>query len=334
MNPKPTLFCLFVLVFFVLPLQAQQPASQALKMFRSKAYQEMLTTRLKAQLKSQWHGEQINSMTDGLLHNPTFREALGVTEEQFSRIQGSMVSMQSPEVQEMGELMQSGKIFGDNPDLEAEKRYFELQTKMSEAHTAQRLKAVDEVLTEEQKRKAQEYQLATMSQSPFLPLDSLQILGISDEQKKQMLAIRKELEPQFDQIADGYSETHSELIRETHLQTKEDGPATETKFAASAEFAKRMKEIQTQSNILATQLKTKMFDVLTDEQWEKLQSLVDNPPEHVKKMRAAVQKRLGQSQSAENKADSRNFMDAWKPGDAIPEEYRNKRAKKAFPMKK
>jgi len=70
------------------------------------------------------------------------------------------------------------------------------------------------------------------------------------------------------------------------------------------------------------QFRIKMFDVLTDEQWLRIQDLVDHPPEYIKvflkKVKANIEK---------NARDTgwQPGPGSWQPGDAIPEAYRQER---------
>ncbi|MCL2625176.1 MAG: hypothetical protein FWD31_16065, partial [Planctomycetaceae bacterium] len=77
------------------------------------------------------------------------------------------------------------------------------------------------------------------------------------------------------------------------------------------------------------QMKFKMFDVLTDEQFERMTDLIDNPPDYVKKVIAQMRKMRGEDDSESNEWGS------WQPGDGIPAEYLKHRQemKKRFPKK-
>jgi hypothetical protein len=64
----------------------------------------------------------------------------------------------------------------------------------------------------------------------------------------------------------------------------------------------------------------KLFDVLTDEQWVRLQDLIDNPPEHAKALRERL--RDYNEQAAQTWQPSAT---PWMTGEAIPESYRQER---------
>ncbi|MCL2004702.1 MAG: hypothetical protein FWG73_00930 [Planctomycetaceae bacterium] len=76
---------------------------------------------------------------------------------------------------------------------------------------------------------------------------------------------------------------------------------------------------QIRERALAMQFKVKMFDVLTDEQWERMQDLVDHPPEYINVFLKKVQE--NREKNARD-ASWQPGVDSWRPGDAIPEGYR------------
>ena len=74
---------------------------------------------------------------------------------------------------------------------------------------------------------------------------------------------------------------------------------------------------------LADRLKIEMFDVLNDAQWERMLDLIDNPPEYVKKAIARIRKEMGTEDSSSG--GWQPGPGSWRPGDAIPEAYRQER---------
>jgi len=101
-------------------------------------------------------------------------------------------------------------------------------------------------------------------------------------------------------------------------------------------FRQIHEEMQSKSRAFAERFKIEMFDVLTDEQWFRLQELIDNPPEHALVFRKALREALNMGEGEEEEKSVANkgtekagvWMpgpNSWKPGDPIPEEYRIKR---------
>ena len=84
-------------------------------------------------------------------------------------------------------------------------------------------------------------------------------------------------------------------------------------------------------------LKIKMFDVLTDEQWKRLQELVDHPPDYMKRRITQDRQDMERIRKAgESAASSAGGWQpgpgSWKPGDGIPETYRIERNQRSrFP---
>jgi len=69
-----------------------------------------------------------------------------------------------------------------------------------------------------------------------------------------------------------------------------------------------------------------MFDVLTDEQWERMIDLIDNPPDYVKKILDEKRKaREAETASSGESGEWQPGPGSWQPGDGIPAGYRIER---------
>ncbi len=341
--------CILALSTLTAPLLAQEGGPpNFVKMFRSETFREGQKKAGKTVMRSFWNGKGSNLMTMQLLSEREVREAWNVTDEQHGKIQGAMMGMftnpeLAAEMKEMGELQSSGKVFGDNADPASEKRFVELQSKMVETMMEKLPAEMDKVLTDEQKRKSQEFQLAAMSDIPLVTPDMFKALDLSEDQTKKMEDIRKELEPQFDKLGEELIDAQMK-IQDKLFETMEkegafaEGPAMFEKMqeirkrlqAEDPEIKKLNEDIKNRGQHFVAQLKIKMFDVLTDEQWDRLQKIVDNPPDYVKNM---IKKMKAQMGGGDGTDVSKNVMEAWKPGEPIPDEYRQQRQKKAFPAK-
>jgi Ni/Co efflux regulator RcnB len=88
------------------------------------------------------------------------------------------------------------------------------------------------------------------------------------------------------------------------------------------EYKKIYEESQSQGKAFATKFKIMMFNVLTDAQWARLQKLIDDPPEHAKIFRKKLKEQRGEAEKAVGWQPGPN---SWKPGDPIPERYRQER---------
>ena len=99
-----------------------------------------------------------------------------------------------------------------------------------------------------------------------------------------------------------------------------------TRGLAMEKQQKIMDERKTRGKQYAAQFKTKMLDVLTDEQWLRLQNMIDNPSGLVKMM---LEKTKAWRKKKEAWAPGPN---SWRPGDPIPEGYRQQRQERGrFP---
>jgi Spy/CpxP family protein refolding chaperone len=202
--------------------------------------------------------------------------------------------------------------------------------------------SIDNILTAEQKRRVKELQLASISEMPIIAPDMFDALDLTDAQKQQMEGIKKELKPEFERNLENSANGMITMMNKTWDEFEKQGgdmsdrKAMQEKMAVigkklaaeDPEFKRISEEMSTQGKLFSTQFKMKMFDVLTDEQWARLQELTDNPPEYIKAFREKMKALQGAGDTA---GAWQPNADSWKPGEAIPEEYRQKRKLKAFP---
>ena len=220
--------------------------------------------------------------------------------------------------------------------------------------------AINNVLTSEQRQKVNETFLANMVEMPMATPDMFEALNLTDAQKQQMSAIKKELAPDFEQHLESFVNDSSTLQNKVLDELEKQGglptPVTiewmdgeegkrimEEKMREGVENAKVVQEktlavhkklmqdpeykkisegLFNNSKAFSMKFNTKMFDVLTDEQWKRLQDLIDNPPDYAK----AFGKKLKAERAAREQAGTwQPGPDSWRPGDPIPEEYRQKR---------
>ena len=85
-----------------------------------------------------------------------------------------------------------------------------------------------------------------------------------------------------------------------------------------------MERIHTQGRNFQNRLKD-WFDILTDEQINKLNRLINNPPDYAKKIMESSKRELGDLKKIAE-ADKWEFLNrAWQPGDPLPEGYLQQR---------
>jgi len=329
-------------------------------MMRSPAMKRVMENSMRQGMLSNWEN-RTGPASFGLLHADGNAEALGISEEQRQKIMDSMTKVtindDDPdlkpilnEMRRMGTEMPGGP-FAENASEETQMKFFDLQMEMNNVIQKRRDKLINETLSPEQFRKIQEYQISTMANNPFVSPDMFEALDLSDEQKRQLADIKRELKPEYekqaDKLVEGQLFFHEKFQEEIgdKLDNVTD-PEERNRISTEAskkvmekypEYAKGMGEFTEAGNVLANNLKFKMFDVLTDEQIERMKNLIDNPPEHVKKIFENFRKMAmkGNAPAAANASGEwRPGPDSWKPGDAIPAEYLKEREKrKTFPTK-
>jgi Ni/Co efflux regulator RcnB len=206
------------------------------------------------------------------------------------------------------------------------------RAKQSEIIANKHLSLIHGNLTPGQSQKFNEFLISSMSETEFVFPGMFEALDLSDEQKKQLGDITKEIDPMWKKhmgVVDEYRSKHSKRQAEVlkGVTDPQEMVRLLNEYIASTpeEFQSERDKMMESGKKLADELKIKMFDVLTDKQWDRMVQLTDNPPEYVKKMLAQVRK---WREDAANKPKPGEWVpgpNSWKPGDPIPEQYRQQR---------
>ena len=354
---KTKIFLLALSGLFLLSLTSNAQPPNFAEMQRNPAMQQIMKNQMKMGLRAFWDGNGGNLMALGLMMDPELRDAWGVSDEQYQDIQGIPTRMgaelrTNPDftklVEEMQEIGVPGALFGgEQLDEATQQKLQEVQGKMTALSMKMMTESIDKAITPEQKQKMNESLLANMADMPMVSPGMFEALDLTDAQRQQMVAIKKELEPEFEKnletFADGTVFLSGKMFAEIEKQgvnfgnfaqgegsmqdrikaMQEKMLPIQKKLMEDPEYKRISEDINTKGKAFATQFNTKMFDILTDEQWARLQKLIDNPPEHAKvfgkKMKEQQQAQSGQGGGWQPNANS------WKPGDAIPEQYRQER---------
>ncbi|MDR0328079.1 MAG: hypothetical protein LBI05_07285 [Planctomycetaceae bacterium] len=355
MKPK-LLFAVLSCLFFFSSASLAQPTTTpptAEQMRQSPMVQQTMKMGMKNALRSLWEGRGANVMVNSFVQTPETHTALGISAEQIQQLRSPMTNLrENPEFQKIMEEMQALQDPNDplmqNADEETKDRFAKIQGRLSAVAMDSMSENVDKVLTAEQKQKIGEAQLAMMGEMPFVVPNMFEALHLTDAQKQQMEKIKQDIEPEFEKHLETFAENGAivanKLIgemekfrREGNITSVEDAQQraqsiTQKLMKEDPEFKKAQDEIQSQGKAFATMFKTKMFDVLTDEQWERLQNLVDNPPELAKILLKKLKEQRGEAEKSGS-----SWMpgpDSWKPGDPLPEQYRQERnTRRNFPRK-
>ena len=348
MKSKLLFLAALYLLLFAVASQAQQaqPSADAIRqMLQSPMGQKIMMNGVKTGIRSFWEGKGENLMALSLVQYPEIRTALGLSEEQAQQIQvpPTMEMFNNPEFRNLTAEMQSipnlGELLtGQNVDEEAQNKFLDIQSRMTSLTMNMMADRMDNLLTPEQKKKIQETQLASMSEVPIVSISAFDVLNLSDAQKRQMEDIKKELEPEFEKNLDSVAGGAMIMLDKFFVETRNQGEidysnqdamrermqAIQKKLMEDPEYKKINDEMQSQSREFSTRLRTKMFDVLTDVQWRRLQELIDNPPAHAALILKKMKEQRGESVRTGNNVWQPG-PSSWQPGDAIPEGYRQER---------
>jgi len=335
MNGKLLLAVSCLLLVAAVGYAQQAPPNDRISLIK----QESDRTGLEYTIRSHWEGRGAIDLFVLSEFYPDLRAAWNISDEQYRQIQGSE---KSPELQKMQSEWESLMPFMDDPDEETLTKYVDLMHKLIPLESDALGIAMDNTLTVEQKQKIQESLLVSMSEMPILSPSAFEVLNLTEAQKQQMEGIKKELEPEFEkhlkQFADGTMILKNKFAAEREKRgstvnimdlenfNKETQAIAQKLMAEDPEFKRIRETIQSQSQAFSEKFRTKMFDVLTDAQWVRLQQLIDNPPEHALVLRKKLREQQGKSEESEKSSVWIPGPGAWQPGSsAIPEQYRQER---------
>jgi len=335
--------CLKKVIFLTaVPLVGLTMLVFAQNVTRSPVMKRSQEAALKQGMLSSWAENDKNSTVLSLLWDGVGEE-FGISEEQRQRI----MDRNTLNINEMGYFYAEtpGGPFDENATEETQKKYLDLQTEIQNRHKKDLEEVVNGTLSSDQLRKIRELQIATMSGDSFVSPDMFEALNMSDDQKKQLEGIKRELKPEYEKNVDkwvAFVMLRQEKMAE-EIGNKLDGimdPVERNKISMEAskkiveqypEFSRGIQEIKESGKIFSNKLKFRMFDVLTDEQMERMAQLIDNPPDYVRKVLAQRRKAMGYVDN--ETGEWKPGPDSWKPGDGIPAEYLKQREERRFPRR-
>ncbi|MDR0328113.1 MAG: hypothetical protein LBI05_07460 [Planctomycetaceae bacterium] len=290
--------------------------------------------------------------------SPDVRAALNVSDEQFQQIRdapmrGLKEMQNNPENLEMVKeresiLERSGVrppslggyvLHPKDFDDDTWKRIQDIQKKQLSLQMIVISESYNGILTPEQQKRMNEALIANMGLLPIVSPNMFEALNLTEAQKQRMKTLQKELEPDFEKHLESIANAQKKLedwrsaeINKQEGTQEEKMRAADKKLAGDPEYKKILDEIQTMNKTFAARFKTAMFDVLTDVQWERLQELVDNPPDIAKILEEKLREGNAKSEAS---GGWQPGPDSWKPGDPIPEQYRKERNQRGnFPRAK
>ena len=314
-------------------------------------------------LKAVWSGDGLSFIVLGMLRQEDeVREGIGISIEHIQGVHDTMQKMNiaflqnDPSAKSIQEefqkemfafIMERGNPFAEDAPEELRQTFSELQTRMQmamqeilmEKQVSIMVQAVNENLTLEQLKRIREFQIATMSESPFVSPGMFEALELSDDQRKQLDEIKKAMEPEHEKHIDKMFEImqKSDARFQTILDRKLEGvtdPEEQEKIRretaeefrrTDTEFRRERNEVMESGKELADTLKIRMFDVLTDVQWVRMLDLIDNPPEYAKKWIDRMRERREAETASAPTSGWVPGPGSWQPGDPIPMQYRQER---------
>jgi len=195
-------------------------------------------------------------------------------------------------------------------------------------------KEILEILTPEQMLQLRKLEMQLMPAigipfpSMFDPLD------LTEEQKKEMDKITEEMKAEFDKLIlevaiDGAEQMSSqyELLRGKSFASEEEFQKASEKAREAANVpseARRKKFLDhlERGTKFVTLLQTRLMDVLTDEQLDKMQKILDETPMFAKKVIAGIKMQRAIQQLSPTYVPG---PDSWRPGDPLPEKFKQER---------
>lgn len=220
---------------------------------------------------------------------------------------------------------------------EQKKAYLDANTALLGLFVEDMNRDIQETLTPEQMLKVRALELQLMSElgmpfpSMFEPLD------LSDAQKKEMNGITAQMHEEFEKlIAEGAAlrgdrmKMVGELLKavnaETAFASQEDYVKARQEAWKKADkdetLRQRRRELDARGRGFVTRLKLRLMNVLTDEQLDKMQALIDGAPKFVKDYLA---ERKREREAREKSDDWQPGPDSWRPGDGSPKEFKKDR---------
>lgn len=218
----------------------------------------------------------------------------------------------------------------------ANEQYFLLADRYKE-------EAVAETLTPEQMLKVQTLKLQLLPEMGLALPAMFEPLGLSEDQKEQMAAIKKELEPEFEKMVDEAMALRREyftLLAADFVAVAKDKPIdsgeamnrmmmeSAMKVMKDDKLMKKFRDHAEKGRKFAGALKSRLMNVLSDEQLDRMQELIDKMPEFAKARLTGMRK------AREEREKQDMWMpgpETWRPGDGTPKDFKERRRKGGFP---
>ena len=196
---------------------------------------------------------------------------------------------------------------------------------------------IQETLTPEQMLVVRKFEIQLMSEAVPFP-SMFEALGLTGDQKEDMQAIADELKPEFDALTMELAKIKSDrviaaygLLADMSFASLEElnnarGDAFR-RYVPSDEMRRRTADLQERGRKLVATLQNRLMDVLTDEQLDKMQKILDETPEFAKRILARFKA------GRETQEQSPVYVpgpNSWRPGDPVPAQFKEERRRVRF----
>jgi hypothetical protein len=198
---------------------------------------------------------------------------------------------------------------------------------------------IQETLTPKQMLQLRKLEMQMMSElgipfpSMFDPLD------LTEDQKKEMNKITDELKAEFDRLTMEEATLKSERMVSMYGVLKGKSFASQNEFqkamsdvrrqyVPSAAMRKKGVDLQERGTKFVTLLQTRLIDVLTDEQLDKMQKILNETPAGAKKLITMFKT---ERETAKKSPGYVPGPDSWRPGDPVPAQFKEERRRNRFP---
>jgi hypothetical protein len=198
---------------------------------------------------------------------------------------------------------------------------------------------IQETLSPEQMLQVRKLEMQLMTElgipfpSMFDPLD------LTEEQKEELKEIADELKAEFDSLTREAAALHAEqrmsamkLLEEMSFDSMEEFNKARSdailRYVPTEAMRKRAADLQEWGKKLVATLQTRLMDVLTDEQLDKMQKILDETPEFVKRILARLKADRAEQEKSPTFVPGPN---SWRPGDPVPSQFKEERRRSRFP---
>ena len=364
-----TLLCFSLLLTVVsaqeppTPEQLQQQIAAELHRLQSPREQLMQEANALASYHPLWAGQGTVDMLSFMLapprrtsYNGTNADVLlGLTEEQMQQLAftydlNARIEWSRQKVQDMPEYARAvpaARAATNIPDDYLFEHATEEQKNAFREATVAEIKMLSPVmheeiiniLTPEQLLQVRKWEMQMMSEKGLPCPAMFEILDLTDDQKKEMNEIAVEMKVEFDSLV-------REAVAVKFERESADYKLLEGKtFVSRQEFNEQLGEVWRKSVDgieihksrslegkgieLLTLLQNRLMNVLTDEQLDKMQQIIDETPEYLKRYLAA---RKAERETQRQAPGYVPGPDSWRPGMPVPERFRQERRPGRFPQ--